>query len=85
MRSLRFALEHAIEDVDNQVALLHSKVATLDSPEDNSGAGRIDYDRVVPLVQAGAITKEEVDHRHQALLVAKAKWKKRCRASTRSA
>ena len=30
-RSARFALEHAVEDVDNQIALLHSKVATLDS------------------------------------------------------
>jgi len=30
-RSLRFLLEHAIEDVDNQVAQLRSKVAVLSS------------------------------------------------------
>jgi membrane fusion protein (multidrug efflux system) len=29
--SLRFALEHATEDVRNQVALIHSKVAVLKS------------------------------------------------------
>jgi membrane fusion protein (multidrug efflux system) len=73
MRSLRFNLQHAVEDVANQVALLHSKVATLDSQKTILGQAQIDYDRVVPLVQAGAITQEEVDHRHQALLVAKSK------------
>jgi hypothetical protein len=31
MRSLRFNLQHAMEDVDNQFALLRSKVAILNS------------------------------------------------------
>jgi membrane fusion protein, multidrug efflux system len=71
-RSLRFNLEHAIEDVDNQVALLHSKVATLDSKKAELTRAKADYDRAVPLIQSGAVSKEELDTRTEALGVAKA-------------
>jgi membrane fusion protein (multidrug efflux system) len=71
-RSLRFALDHAIEDVDNQVALLHSKVATLDSAKATFVKSKADYDRAVPLVQSGAVSSEEFDARKEALAVAQA-------------
>ncbi len=71
-RSLRFALQHAIEDVDNQVALLRSKVATLDSQRATYTKAKDDYDRARPLVQQGAVTQEDVDHRKEAMLVAQA-------------
>jgi membrane fusion protein (multidrug efflux system) len=71
-RSLRFSLEHAIEDVDNQVALLKSKVAVLASQRATLNKTQADYDRALPLVNSGAITKEDLDRRKESLLVAQA-------------
>ena len=67
-RSLRFNLERAIEDVDNRVALLRSKVAILESQKAALARAQIDYDRAKPLLEGGAISQEEVDHRKQTLL-----------------
>jgi membrane fusion protein (multidrug efflux system) len=72
MRSLRFNLDHAIEDVDNQIAILRSKVATLDSKNAALTRAQADYDRAVPLIKSGAVSKEELDTRTEALLVARA-------------
>jgi membrane fusion protein (multidrug efflux system) len=72
MRSLRFALDHSIEDVDNQVALLKSKVATLGSQKATLARAQADYDRALPLVNSGAVTREELDRRKESLLVAEA-------------
>jgi len=70
-RSLRFALERSIEDVDNQIALLRSKVATLESQKATVAKAQADYDRAVNLVKSGAVSKEDFDARTEALLVAK--------------
>jgi membrane fusion protein, multidrug efflux system len=72
MRSLRFNLDHSIEDVDNQVAILRSKVATLDSKRAALTRAQADYDRAVPLLKSGAVSREEFDTRTEALLVARA-------------
>lgn len=71
-RSLRFALQHAIEDVDNQVALLRSRVATLASKKASLTKAQADYDRALPLIASGAVAREEVDRRKEALDVAQA-------------
>jgi membrane fusion protein (multidrug efflux system) len=71
-RSSRFNMDRAIEDVHNQVALLHSKVAFLESQKANLVQAQNDYERSVPLLPAGAITEQELDHRKQAYLVVKA-------------
>ena len=71
-RSLRFALERAIEDVDNQIALLHSKVATLNSQKATLARAQADYDRAVPLISTGAVSREDFDARTEAMMVAKA-------------
>jgi membrane fusion protein (multidrug efflux system) len=71
-RGLRFALEHSIEDVDNQVAVLRSKVATLGSEKATLVKAQADYDRGVSVVRTGAITQEELDLRKEALSVAQA-------------
>ena len=39
-RALRFKLQHAIEDVDNQVALLRARAATLEQSKATHGASR---------------------------------------------
>jgi membrane fusion protein (multidrug efflux system) len=73
MRSLRFNLDHAIEDVNNQIALLRAKVATLNSQKATQVRAQADFDRAQPLVQSGAVTKEELDLRRELLAVAKAR------------
>ena len=72
MRSLRFRLEHAIEDVDNQIAVLRSKVATLEAKKAALTKAQADYERALPLVKSGAVAKEDFDTRTAAQLVARA-------------
>src|SRR5262249_4203000 len=69
-RSQRFNLDHAIEDVNNQVSLLRSRVAGLDSYK--AAVAEDDYNRALPLLKSGSITAEELDHRKQALRDAQA-------------
>jgi membrane fusion protein (multidrug efflux system) len=71
-RSLRFSLDHAIEDVDDQIATLRSKVATLNSKKAALVKAQADYDRALPLLKSGAVAREEFDARTEALLVAQA-------------
>ena len=66
------ALEHAIEDVDNQIALLRSKAATLKSQQATLVKSQADYERAAPLVASGSVTQEELDRRKQLMLVAQA-------------
>jgi membrane fusion protein (multidrug efflux system) len=73
MRSLRFNLENAIEDVDKQIAVLRSRVATLNSQKASLTKAQADYERARQLVGTAAVTKEEFDQRHEAMLVAEAK------------
>ena len=48
--SRRRALEHAMEDVDNQVALLHAKVAGVDKSKAELALAQVDFDRAAKLV-----------------------------------
>lgn len=72
-RSARYALERAIEDVDKDVALLKSRVAMMHSQEASLVRAQADYNRAVPLVAKGALSKEEGDLRKESLAVAKAR------------
>jgi membrane fusion protein (multidrug efflux system) len=69
-RSMRFGLEHAIELVDNQVALLNAKLATLKSARATAARTKADFDRIVPIVKSGSASKEEYDKREEAMTVA---------------
>jgi membrane fusion protein (multidrug efflux system) len=71
-RSARFALEHAIEQVDNQVALLNAKIASLNSAHATESRAKADFERVAPLVKTGAASKEEYDKYQEGLTVAHA-------------
>jgi membrane fusion protein (multidrug efflux system) len=71
-RSARFALEHAIEQVDNQVALLNAKIASLNSARATESRAKADFERVAPLVKTGAASKEEYDKYEEGLTVARA-------------
>ncbi len=71
--SLRRNLDHAQEDVNNQVALLRSRVASLQSQKASLARAQADYDRAVPLISEAAVSQEDLDRRHEALLVAQSR------------
>ncbi|HXW70442.1 MAG TPA: efflux RND transporter periplasmic adaptor subunit [Methylocella sp.] len=70
--SQRWNLQHAIEDVDNQIALLHAKVAVLDKSKATLTRAEGDAERARKLVPTGSMSREEAAHREDSLLVARA-------------
>lgn len=71
-RSLRFGLEHAIEDVDDKIATLRLRHATLQSKQASLEKAQADYNRSKQLVGSGAITQQDMDAYTEALMVGKA-------------
>ena len=73
VRGNRFKLQHAIESVDNQIALLRANVAALETKKANLTRAKADYDRAIELQKtSGAIAPQEVDQRREAYSVAQA-------------
>ncbi len=68
-RSAHWKLQHAMEDVDNQVALLHARVADVDKSQANVVLAQLDFDRAAKLVSTDDIPRQEYDRRQAALLV----------------
>ncbi len=71
-RSQRWKTQTAVEQVDNQIALLRAKVAALKSSEAVRARARSDFERAEKTVGTGATSREEYDQRLQALRVAEA-------------
>ena len=71
-RSQRWKLQHAIENVDNQVALLRARVADLDKSKAELALAQVDFDRAAKLVGSDDIPRAEYDRRQAALLAARA-------------
>jgi membrane fusion protein, multidrug efflux system len=71
-RSLRFGLQHAIEDVDDKVATLKLRAASLDSKKASLIKAEADYNRNKPLVASGQVTQQEMDGYTEALSIARA-------------
>jgi membrane fusion protein (multidrug efflux system) len=70
--SRRRALEHAIEDVDNQVALLRARVAGVDKSEAELALAQVDFERAAQLVVSNDVPRSEYDRRQATLLAARA-------------
>jgi membrane fusion protein (multidrug efflux system) len=70
--SLYYALQHAIEDVDNQIAVLHARIATLKARQATLDNAQHQYDRVKNLFDTNVAAKQEMDDRTADLQVAKA-------------
>src|SRR5438552_5790583 len=68
-RANRFKLEHAIEDVDTQVANLRASVATLNSRKATLELARANLKRGEELAPTGGISKEDLDQRRQTVKV----------------
>jgi membrane fusion protein (multidrug efflux system) len=71
-RSYRFKLEHAMEEVRNQIANLHAYVAVYESKKATLALAQSNFKRGLKLVKSGGISKEELDQRRQAVAVAEA-------------
>jgi membrane fusion protein, multidrug efflux system len=75
-RAARFKLEHAIEDVNNQVAVLRATVAALQTSKAKLTRAQADYQRVIELQKTpGAVSQQDVDLRQEALRIAEAQLK----------
>ena len=70
--SLKFTMEHAMEDVRNQISLIHSKVAVLKSKQANLEHAQFDYNRVLGLVSKESAPEKELKDQIEALRVAQA-------------
>ena len=61
-----------MDDVDNQVALLHSRVAALDKSKATLTLAQTDFARAEQLLPQSAISRQQYDQRQEALSVAQA-------------
>jgi membrane fusion protein, multidrug efflux system len=68
-RANRFKLEHAIEDVNTQLANLRANVATLSSRRATLELARANLKRGEELAPTGGISKEDLDQRRQTVKV----------------
>lgn len=71
-RANRFKLEHAIEDVNNQIANLRANVATLRSKQATLDLALANLKRGEELVASGGVSKEDLDQRRQQAKVGEA-------------
>jgi membrane fusion protein, multidrug efflux system len=68
--SRRWNLQHAVEDVDDQVALLHARVAAIDKSKAALTLAQVQFDRARALVGTRDVTREEYDTRQAELTTA---------------
>src|ERR1700719_2311184 len=66
-RGLRFKLQHAIEDVDNQVALIRARVATWEQAKATQVLAQAEFERAKKLFQTKVASVEEFDQRREQL------------------
>src|SRR6266481_629889 len=74
-RGLRFKLQHAIEDVDNQVALIRARVATWEQAKATQVLAQAEFERSKKLLATKVASVEEFDTRRKELDVANAQVK----------
>ena len=73
--SLRWKLQHSMEDVNNQVALLRADIATLEAKKASLSRAQADFRRAEELLPSRAISREDYDKYKEALLVAESQLK----------
>jgi len=70
--SRRWKLERAVEDLDNQIALLHARVAALDRDKAVLTLAQIDFNRAKQLLGTPAESRQQYDRAQKALSTADA-------------
>ncbi len=71
-RGLRFKLQHAIEDVDNQIAIIRARIATWEQSKATQALAQAEFDRATKLLETKVSSKEEYDQKRERLDVANA-------------
>ena len=71
-RSRRWQLQQAIENVENQIALLNARVAALKKAKATLTLAQQEFDRTARLVVDDTASRELYDHRQASLTIAKA-------------
>ena len=74
-RGFRFKLQHAIEDVDNQVALIRARAATWEQSKATQALAAAEFERAKKLLETKVSSKEEFDQKRERLDVANAQVK----------
>lgn len=74
-RSNRFKLAHAIEEVDDQVALIAARVATWEQGKATLVLAQQEFDRAQRLLATKVVSQEEYDERREALDVGRSQVK----------
>ncbi|HEY6842267.1 MAG TPA: HlyD family secretion protein [Chthoniobacterales bacterium] len=74
-RSSRFKVIRAIEDVDNQVAIIRARVATWEQSKAALVLAQAEFDRAEHLMATKVVSAEEYDQKHEVLDAAKAQVK----------
>lgn len=69
-RSRRWNLQHAVQDVDNQVAVLHARVAAVDKSKAALVLAQVQFDRARKLVARDDVPREVYDQRQAELTTA---------------
>jgi membrane fusion protein (multidrug efflux system) len=70
--SRRWRLQQAFENVENQIALLHARVAALNRAKATFTLAQQEFDRTSKLVVSDTASRELYDQRQAALLIAQA-------------
>ena len=71
-RSRRWQLQQAIQNVENQIALLHARVAALKKAKATLTLAQQEFDRTSQLVVSEAASRELYDQRQASLSIARA-------------
>jgi membrane fusion protein, multidrug efflux system len=71
-KSRRENLQHAMEDVANQISLLHARVAGVEKSKASLKLAELDFERAKQLIGSTTITQQEYDRREATLSVARA-------------
>jgi len=71
-RSRRWKLQQAIENVDNQIALLHARVAALKKAKATLTLAQQEFDRTAKLIVSDTVSRELYDQRQASLTIAQA-------------
>jgi membrane fusion protein (multidrug efflux system) len=70
--SRRWKLQSAVEGLENQVALLHDRVAALDKAKATLALAQVDFERAKQLLGTPAESRQEYDRRQEAFSTASA-------------
>jgi len=70
--SRRWKLQGAVQDLENQIALLRDRVAALDKSKATLALAQVEFERAKQLLATGTGTRQEYDRRQEGLSTASA-------------